>query len=387
MTSTSTSTLRHIKVILVGTGAVGRTLIKQILQAQSYHHQRYALQFHFIGLLDSSGIIGYHSKTSKSQYLDTQTLQSIIQHKIDGNKLNTHENALPASITSQQYIHENTDLHTIVVDCSASDRTAELLITSLKNGSGVVLANKKPLTLSQSIYDQLYQSSGRIRLRYESTCGAGTPMIASLRRLLDAHDLPSLIQGTFSGTLGYLTSELQNGKNFSDIVNEAAKLGYTEPDPRDDLGGVDVARKALILARTMGLKLELSDIDIQALYPSSFASLSIPEFIKRLPELNQEYSKKNQEAQKNKKVLRYVATVNPTAAGGQRTSCTVGLKELDSNSPIGLLTGSENMIEYHTSIYKPQPLVVRGYGAGAEVTAAGVLADMIEIADILWKQE
>lgn len=201
-------------------------------------------------------------------------------------------------------------------------------------------------------------------------------MITALQRLIAANDTPKLVQGTFSGTLGYLTSGIQDGNKYSAVVYKAAELGYTEPDARDDLGGVDVARKALIIARTCGLTAEMSDIDIEALYPDSYSKLSIDEFMKSLPQLDADYAERNKQAQENNQVLRYVATI-------ENGKLSVGLKALANNSPIGLLTGTENMIEFHSSIYSPQPLVVRGFGAGGEVTAAGVLADMIELADVL----
>jgi homoserine dehydrogenase len=293
-------------------------------------------------------------------------------------------------------------------------------VSALNKGAGVALANKKPLTVSLDLWKQMTTPANRQRLKYESTVGAGTPMVASLNRFINSGDTINKIQGTFSGTLGYLMTGLQEGKPYSAVVQEAFDLGFTEPDPRDDLGGVDVGRKALIVARSLGWDLEMSDVKIEPLYPDSIASLPIPEFMKALPTLDAEYTAKGKAAAEDNKVLRYVATI-------EKGSCTVGLTALPMDSPIGRLVGSENMMEYYTSVYGEKPVVVQGAGAGeytriyayahayvpiilplmlilpcrtpashiylslmlhlmplgGDVTAAGVLADMVDLSGLL----
>lgn len=375
------STPTHkVNIILVGAGQVGRCLVQQIDAARKLHSQL-RLHFQFTALVDSSGVV---TGSTVGQPLEASTLKEAIQHKTSNQAFKTLKGiqTQPLKQLLTQLITTSSQqqprVPTIVVDTSASgEEVAQVLIDALKHGAGVVLANKKPLTLSQSIFQQLYDHSGSgSRLRAESTCGAGTPMVAALRRLVNSNDTPTRMQGTFSGTLGFLTSALQEGKPYSDVVLEAKKLGYTEPDPRDDLGGVDVARKALILARFCGIKAEMSDVKIEALYSDSFSKLSIDEFLQKLPELNDEYNERNSKAKQENKVLRYVANV-------QGKNISVGLEALPSDSPIGLLSGTENMVEFHTPIYQPKPMVVRGSGAGAEVTAAGVLADIVELAEVL----
>jgi len=189
----------------------------------------------------------------------------------------------------------------------------------------------------------------------------------------------SLISGSFSGTLGYVMSGLQAGEPYSVVVNKAKELGYTEPDPRDDLGGVDVARKALILARTLGMSLEMSDVSVEPLYPPELASLSIPEFMAALPSLDEAFAAKIAAAAADGNVLRYAASVKPPS-GGSAGSLVVGLVAVPASSPLGTLTGSDNLVEIHTGWYSQTPLVVRGAGAGTGTTAAGVLADMLDLA-------
>jgi homoserine dehydrogenase len=265
------------------------------------------------------------------------------------------------------------------VDCAATSHTIDALLLALRRGAGIALANKQPLCTHLSSFTTAISPLHRARFRYESTVGAGTPFVAALHRLLASNDPPHSIQGTFSGTLGFLCSGIGEGRRYSEVVADAVRLGYTEPEPRDDLGGVDVGRKALILARTMGWKLEMSDVEIEPLYPSHLSSLSVPDFLAALPSLDADYSARHQQAQKEGKVLRYVATL-------QDGHCNVGLKALDAESPIGRLTGTENMVEYRTAIYKEKGLVVQGSGAGGEVTASGVLADMVELAFTIGKE-
>ena len=157
-------------------------------------------------------------------------------------------------------------------------------------------------------------------------------------------------------------------------VLEAKSKGYTEPDPRDDLGGVDVARKALILARGLGWRLELSDVNVEPLYPPELASLSVDDFMAKLPSLDADFAKRATEAKARGEALRYAATV-------EDGRLTVGLVSVSTQSPLGSLSGTDNLVEYYTTWYDPSPLVVRGAGAGAGATAAGALADMVELSE------
>jgi homoserine dehydrogenase len=181
------------------------------------------------------------------------------------------------------------------------------------------------------------------------------------------------IAGTFSGTLGYVMTGLQAGRPFSEVVREAHRLGYTEPDPRDDLGGIDVGRKALILARSLGWKLGPDDVQIQGLYPGEMARLSVADFLAALPELDEHFAGQVRSAAAQGKVLRFAAVVED---GG----CRVGPTLVEASSPLGRLSGTDNLIEITTRWYSPNPLVVQGRGAGVDATAAGVLSDIVELA-------
>jgi homoserine dehydrogenase len=203
--------------------------------------------------------------------------------------------------------------------------------------------------------------------------GAGLPVIATLNRLIASGDEITRMAGTFSGTLGYLMTGLQEGRPFSEVVREAHKLGYTEPDPRDDLGGVDVARKALILARGLGWRLDMADVAVTGLYPAAMADLSVAEFMAALPDLDAHFSGLVADAAADGKVLRFAATVEDGA-------CQVGPVAVSADSPLGRLSGTDNLIEITSRWYQPNPLVIQGRGAGVDATAAGVLSDIVELA-------
>lgn len=250
----------------------------------------------------------------------------------------------------------------------------EWMIQVLSRGGAAATANKKPLTCSMSQYSRFDQYSARFGR--ESTVGAGTPILACLDRVLFSGDKISQIQGAMSGTLGFVASKLENKAKFSDVVREAKRLGYTEPDPRDDLSGLDVARKALILSRISGMQAELEDVKIEALYPKSFANLDLEEFMDRLPELDEDMSAKVKDAESKGCVLRYLGTVD---IPGNRIE--VGLFQVPKNSVLGSLQGSDNLVSIVSEKFPASsPLVIRGSGAGSEVTAAGVVADIISIA-------
>jgi aspartokinase/homoserine dehydrogenase 1 len=246
----------------------------------------------------------------------------------------------------------------------------------------VVLANKKPLTDTMEVYDRLTRAGATRdglpprqlgRTRWETTCGAGLPVIVTLNRLVAGGDKVQRILGSFSGTLGYVMTGLQEGRPFSAVVREAYDRGYTEPDPRDDLGGVDVARKALILGRGLGWRLGMDAVQVRGLYPAAMDSLSVPEFLIALPELDTEFRDRVDAAAAEGKVLRFAAAL-------EDGHCRVGPTAVAADSPLGRLQGTDNLVEFYSQWYNPAPLVVQGRGAGGDATAAGVLSDIVELA-------
>jgi len=213
---------------------------------------------------------------------------------------------------------------------------------------------------------------------YEANVGAGLPIISTVRDLLRTGDSFLSIEGIFSGTLSYIFNCFDGSTPFSRIVQQAKELGYTEPDPREDLAGADVARKVVILGREVGLDIELDQISVQSLVPAALDAsqgVSVAEFMERLPEFDDELNRQVQEASSRDQVLRYVGVVDV-----QNRRCAVELRAYPRSHPFGGLEGSDNIVCFRTVRYDAQPLVVRGPGAGAQVTAAGVFADLLRLA-------
>lgn len=354
---------KRASVIIYGIGGVGRALVRQIVSARPAHLSRYGIDLAVVAVADSTGAV------VEPDGLSDDVLLAVERSKANGVPLAETEYGYYATDPIAILDVASAD-DTIVVDCTATEAVIPALEAAVGRGYGVVLANKKPLTGPLSLFRRLIGSG---RVRHEATVGAGTPVIATLNALLRSDDQIQRIEGAFSGTLGYVMTGLQAGRLFSEVVRRAHQQGYTEPDPRDDLGGVDVARKALILARMLGWELELSDVSVEALYPASMATLDVDEFLGRLDELDEAFQSRTRDALERGLVLRYAAEV----ADG---CCVVGPREVPAASPLGRLEGTDNLAAFYTRWYSSQPLVLQGRGAGVDATAAGVLSDIIELA-------
>ncbi|HEY5019757.1 MAG TPA: bifunctional aspartate kinase/homoserine dehydrogenase I [Steroidobacteraceae bacterium] len=277
------------------------------------------------------------------------------------------------------HVHVDYLPHTVLIDCSADAAIARHYRDWLAAGIHIVTPNKKANSSELSYYESLKaarRESGAHYL-YETTVGAGLPVIQTLRDLRETGDEITRIEGIFSGTLAYLFNVYDGSTPFSAIVREAKQRGYTEPDPRDDLSGTDVARKLIILGREMGLKLEMSDVEIASLVPSDLAAGSSEEFLAGLSRYDQPMKQRYQEARARGRVLRYVGAVS---ADGR---ATVGLTELDARHAFANIALTDNVVRFATARYCDNPLIVQGPGAGPAVTAGGVFADLLRLATYL----
>jgi aspartokinase/homoserine dehydrogenase 1 len=269
--------------------------------------------------------------------------------------------------------------HTVLIDCTASAEVAAEYRTWLTRGIHVVTPNKKANSGPMPYYKAL-QEAGRAtgsHYLYEATVGAGLPVIQTLRDLRETGDDITRIEGIFSGTLAYLFNVFDGSEAFSSIVRTAKLKGYTEPDPRDDLSGLDVARKLIILGREMGLTLEMSDVEVKGLVPPALEHVGLEEFMARLPEFDADMSSLLADAIRQRQVLRYVGRIE---ADGK---ATVGLTRLEARHAFANIALTDNVVRFATRRYCDNPLIVQGPGAGPEVTAGGVFADLLRLSAYL----
>ncbi|TLY52379.1 MAG: hypothetical protein E6K55_09320, partial [Gemmatimonadetes bacterium] len=262
----------------------------------------------------------------------------------------------------------------ILVDLTADD-TTETLKAALAAGMHVVLANKRPVAADRRTYEALLaaaQARGR-RVLLEATVGAGLPIIDTYQKLVESGDRVLRIEGCPSGTLGYLFGEMGRGAPFSAALRGAIAKGYPEPDPRDDLSGMDVARKALILGRLLGFSGELGDIAVESLVPDDAERLSVDDFLGSLERFDAAWAKRVAAAHARRGVVRYRAIVT-------RRRIRVGLVVVDASSPMASLNGTDNQFIFTTMRYRKNPLVITGPGAGPAVTAGGILNDVLQLA-------
>jgi aspartokinase/homoserine dehydrogenase 1 len=260
----------------------------------------------------------------------------------------------------------------IFVDCTASESLSKQYLRIFEKGYSIVTANKIANTLDQNYYQAIRDSAAEngLHFYYEANVCAGLPVISTLKNLVNTGDKIAKIEGVFSGTLSYLFNTITTEIPFSDLVKNAMEMGYTEPDPRQDLNGVDVARKLLILAREIGVELELDNIHIESLLPFGSESIeSVEDFLKHLTKFDNDMKSRLEKANSENKKLKFIGKF-------ENGKASVALEAIGLKHPFYELQGSENIIAFHTNRYSDPPLVIKGAGAGAAVTAAGVLGDI-----------
>ncbi len=270
--------------------------------------------------------------------------------------------------------------HAVLIDCTASEAVAARYAEWLERGIHVITPNKRAHSGPIAYYHSLKRltRASHTHFLYEATVGAGLPVIQTLKDLVETGDEIRSIAGIFSGTLAYLFNLFDGTRPFSEIVRDAKARGYTEPDPRDDLSGTDVARKAVILAREAGLDLELGDIEVESLVPTALAQASVDEFLARLPDFDAPMAERVQRARAAGQVLRYVAEIDVRAG-----RAAVRLRQFAPNHPFANISLTDNIVQFVTGRYCDNPLIVRGPGAGPAVTAAGIFADLLRLCSML----
>jgi aspartokinase/homoserine dehydrogenase 1 len=352
-----------LSIGLIGPGTVGRVLLQQLASQAGRLQKQFNLHLRVRGILSSKRML--LSDTG----VDLSTWQEQFERK-----------SVPADM-DKFLDHVRVDYlpHTVVVDCTASEAVGRRYQSLFERGVHIVTPNKKANTAELSYYRGMREArrATGAHYLYEATVGAGLPVIQTVRDLRETGDDITSIEGIFSGTLAYLFNVYDGRTPFSDIVKDAKQRGYTEPDPRDDLSGLDVARKLIILGREMGLALELSNVKVQSLVPGGLEKGSIADFLNQLPKHDAAMRGHFDAARARGKVLRYVGRV--TAAG----DASVGLIELDGKHAFANMALTDNIVRYATRRYCDNPLIVQGPGAGPEVTAGGVFADLLRLASYL----
>jgi aspartokinase/homoserine dehydrogenase 1 len=354
----------RMEIVLLGFGQIGRTLASLLARVR-----RQALSLRVAAVIDRSGYV------FDPQGLSSRRLAALAAEKRRGRPLaQAPKGRAGTAEEAIAHIAGYALTRPVLVDLTAED-TAPALEAALTHGMDLVLANKRPISGRRAASESLWQTAsarGR-RILHEATVGAGLPIIDTYRKLTESGDRVERIEGLLSGTLGFVLNEVSAGVPFSAAVRTAMKRGYTEPDPREDLSGMDVGRKALILARLLGYRGELRRSAVESLVPKWARAVSRDEFVRRLDELDAGWRRRTAAAAADGTVLRYVATVTPA-------KIAVGLRAVPVTSPLASIKGSDNQLVFTTARYKSNPLVITGPGAGAEVTAAGVLNDILRLA-------
>ncbi len=349
----------HIDVILLGCGNVGGELLAQF-QRQAAKLEANAQDLKVRAIADSQRLL------VASDAIDLETWREQLQ---EGGKAYTLEDVI--AIKDELGL-----LNPTIVDCSTDEGLARQYVELLASGFNVVCANKKANTQDMAYYHALRETAARNfrKFLYETNVGAGLPVIDTMVGLLRSGDRLRGFEGILSGSLSAIFGMLEDGMSFSAAVAKAMELGFTEPDPRDDLSGMDVARKLLIIAREVGMNLELDDIEVMPVIEDGFAAdAAIADLPERMKALDEAFAKRVKEAKDAGAVLRYVGRI---VEGG----CRVSVESVPADKPLGAIRDGENALVMHTDYYQPIPMVLRGYGAGAAVTAAGVFADVLRTA-------
>ncbi|MCA9490158.1 MAG: bifunctional aspartate kinase/homoserine dehydrogenase I [Myxococcales bacterium] len=348
-----------LSIGLIGAGNVGATLLDQFAQQAESLRKAFHLDLRVRALSTSSTMVLDELGLDLATWRDALATRG---EPLDLERLVGHVNAdhLP---------------HAVLVDCTASGAVAGRYAGWLERGVHVVTPNKRANTASMGEYRAL-RAARKAHYLYETTVGAGLPILHTLRDLVQTGDEVQQVEGILSGTLSYLFNAYDGARPFSALVEEARGLGYTEPDPRDDLSGMDVARKLVILAREAGFELELDEVRVEGLTPATLRDVGVDEFLRRLPEMDAELERLRADAAAEGAVLRFVGRVD-------RSGAAVGLRRMPADHAFAQIRLTDNIVQFTTRRYHANPLVVRGPGAGPEVTAAGVFADILRLANYL----
>jgi bifunctional aspartokinase / homoserine dehydrogenase 1 len=352
-----------LSIGVIGPGLIGSTFLDQIAGEAERLKENFGVDLRLRGISRSRKMVLDENNMRMSEWRSLLEDSSL---SADINKFASHINS--------EYIP-----HRVIVDCTTSEEIPANYLDWVKKGIHIITPNKKAGTLPMPQYLQLMKETRKrgVHFLYETTVGAALPIIGTLRDLILTGDKIKKIEGVFSGTLAYLFWRFDGTKPFSTLVKEARELGFTEPDPRDDLSGMDIVRKTVILAREVGQSVEIEDIPVHSLVPRELVDVSLEDFMDKLEIMDEEMDKLYNEAAAKNEVIKYTGIIEEDGA------CNVLLKNYPMDHPFAGISGTDNIVAFTTDRYDEQPLVVRGPGAGPHVTAGGIFADLLRLASYL----
>ena len=354
---------KTISVGIIGAGVVGGTLLDQLASQRQRLHDRFNLDLRVRAIARSS-----------------RMLLGAREIDLDGWRDALAASVMPVDFEAlERHVHADHLPHAVIVDCTADDSVAARYADWLERGIHIVTPNKKAFSGTQEYYSRLHASAakGGTQFLYEATVGAALPIIKTVRDLVDTGDRIHSVKGILSGTLAYLFNVYDGSKPFSAIVADARSNGFTEPDPRDDLSGMDVARKLTILARELGQQLEIGDFPVENLVPEDLRAVDVNGFLKQLARYDDRMLALYREAAAQGKCLRYIATLDEDG------NAAVGLQKVANDDAFAHMRLTDNLVQFTSDRYAQNPLVIQGPGAGPEVTAGGVFGDLLKLAAIL----
>jgi len=352
-----------LSIGVIGPGLIGSTLLDQLASESERLKNSFGVDLRVRGITRSSGMVISDQSLVADDWRDKLNSTN---KKADISKF--------AKFVNSEYIP-----HRVIIDCTSSEDIPSNYLDWVRKGIHIITPNKKAGTQAMPNYLQLKKEAREksVHFLYETTVGAGLPIIGTLRDLILTGDKIKKIEGVFSGTLAYLFWRFDGTKPFSTLVKEARELGFTEPDPRDDLSGMDIVRKTVILAREAGQSIEIDDIPVRSLVPEELVNVGVDEFMDKLGMMDAELDDLYKKAAAKNEVIKYTGIIEPTG------KCEVLLKSYPKNHPFAGISGTDNIVAFTTDRYNEQPLVVQGPGAGPHVTAGGVFADLLRLASYL----
>ncbi|BAP58790.1 bifunctional aspartate kinase/homoserine dehydrogenase I [Candidatus Tachikawaea gelatinosa] len=350
---------KNIDIFLIGIGSIGKSFLEKLF----FQKKRLQKKNIFLNVLGVSNTKGFYINLKGIVLKNLENFLQSSKKKFNFNKL--------IKLSNKNFFSNPT-----IIDCTSSQIIANQYIDFLTNGFHVITANKKANSSFLKNYQNIRHAAKNYNTKffYETNVGAGLPVIENIQKLMDTGDKLIKFSGILSGSLSFIFGKLDEGISFSQATKLAKKLGFTEPHPRDDLSGIDVARKLLILAREVGYFIEMEDIFIEPIITKKLMQVSNVElFMQEISIMDSIFHKKSIQAHLEKKVLRLVGTI------GKYGKCKVEIIAVDSNHPFFKIKNGENSLAFYTKYYTPNPLLLTGYGAGNNVTSAGIFSDLLRI--------